>query len=81
MSTNPCSTFLTFKRDLGLFVEMVETSIRSSKYGGVGKLDGDPYGPDIIDILERYDELPVREKQEMAADIAYLMEVQQEFGE
>ena len=81
MSTNPCSTFLSFKRDLGLFVEMVETSIRSSKYGGVGKLDGDPYGQDIIDILERYDELPVREKQEMATDIAYLMEVQQEFGE
>jgi hypothetical protein len=81
MSANTCSTFLTFKRDLELFVEMVETSIRSSRYGGVGKLDGDPYGPGIIDMLERYDELSVREKQEAAADIAYLMEVQQEFGE
>jgi hypothetical protein len=81
MSANTCDTLLTFKRDLELFVEMVDTSIRSSRYGGVGKLDGDPYGSGIIDMLERYDELPVREKQEAAANIAYLMEVQQEFGE
>ena len=81
MNTNTCDTLLTFKRDLELFVEMLDTSIRSSRYGGVGKLDGDPYGSGIIDMLERYDELSVRDKQESAANIAYLMEVQQEFGE
>jgi len=32
-------------------------------------------------MLERYDALPVRAKQEAASDIAYLMEVQREFGE
>ena len=70
-----------FKRDLELFVEMVKMSIESSRYGGNGKLDGDPYGSAIIDMLERYDELTVREKQDAAANIAFLMEVQQEFGE
>ena len=81
MSDTSFGTQLTFKRDLKLFVEMVETSIRSSRYGGVGKLDGDPYGPGIIDMLERYNALSPREKQETASDIAYLTEVQQEFGE
>jgi hypothetical protein len=81
MNDDPCGTPETFKRDLELFVEMVETSILSSRYGGVGKLDGDPFGPGIIDMLERYDALPLYEKQESASDIAYLMEVQQEFGE
>ena len=80
MNDNPCDTPETFKRDLKLFVEMLETSIQSSRHGGVGKLDGDPFGPDIIDMLERYDALPLRERQETASDIAYLMEVQQEFG-
>ena len=81
MSDNPQSTLLNFKRDLKLFVEMVETSIRSSRYGGFGKLDGDPFGSGIIDILDRYDALSQSEKQEAASDIGYLMEVQQEFGE
>jgi len=81
MSDNPGGTPLNFKRDLKLFVEMVETSIRSSRYGGFDRLDGDPYGSGIIDMLERYDALPVRAKQEAASDIAYLMEVQREFGE
>ena len=81
MSDKTRGTLLTFKRDLKLFVEMVETSIRSSRYGGFGKLDGDPFGPGIIDMLDRYDVLSQPEKQEAASDIAYLMEVQQEFGE
>jgi len=81
MSDNTRGTLLTFKRDLKLFVEMVETSIRSSRYGGLGKLDGDPFGSGIIDMLDRYDVLSQTEKQEAASDIAYLMEVQQEFGE
>ena len=81
MSDNAWGTLLTFKRDLKLLIEMVETSIMSSRYGGIGKLDGDPFGSGIIDMLERYDALPLRERQETASDIAYLMEVQQEFGE
>lgn len=81
MSANLCDKSLTFNRDLNLFVEMVKMSISSSKYGGVGKLDGDPYGSAIIDMLERYDELSAREKQDAATNIAFLMEIQQEFGE
>ncbi len=34
----------------------------------------------LLIVLERYDALPLHEKQETASDITYLMEVQQEFG-
>ncbi len=51
MNDNSCDKSETFKRDLKLFVEMLETSIQSSKYGEVGKLDDDPFGPGIIDCV------------------------------